>query len=238
METTAKIVSNDQVASGIHMMTFEMADCDFKRPGQYAIVEAGGLRRPYPICTYDSNRFTIVFNDNGSESSKLSDLKPGTETKVKTGLGNGFNLESIPGEVYLVADETGIPEMLGMARSLLVLGIKSKLYVSFPDKERIYMLDSFRNLVGEIEVLTEDGSNGREGRASDAVRNADYVFASGSKEMLKDLAGRCKRGQFSFSSCALEKASQSEDCYVETRNGRLSCMQDGPVFDKDIINWD
>lgn len=231
MKTKAKIVSNDKLTQDVHMMTFEMEKCNFKRPGQYAIVEAGGLKRPYQVCSYDSNRFTIVFKKDGGESSKLADLKSGTEIEADTGLGKGFEYEYLPEEVHLVADETGISEMFGLARGLLVRGIKSKLLVSFPSKDSIYMVDSFRNLVSEIEVLTEDGSNGREGRASEGVRNANYVLACGSMDMLRDLNSRCENGQFSFS------AYLQDDCPVETKVGRAYCREEGPVFDKNIIDW-
>ena len=153
-------------------------------------------------------------------------------------LGNGFDLDTMPDEVLLVADDLGIPEMLGLARALLVRGIRCKLILSYPSKKDIYMLESFRNLVNEIEVLTLDGSNGREGRASDAVRHAPYICAGGSLGMLRSLANKADAGQFSLSSTVLAESDDYDDCYIETTEGRLNCSDDGPVFDKNIIRWD
>lgn len=238
MKKIAKVVQNDNLVRDIHKMTIDMGECDFSLPGQYAMIEAGGMRRPYQVCDFDSNRFTIVFPASGKESGVLAQLKPGDEVLVSTGLGNGFNLEAMPEEVYLVADDMGIPEMLGLARGLLMRGIRCKLVLSYPSKNDIYMLESFRNLVNEIEVLTLDGSNGREGKASDVIRNADYVCAGGSLDMLKELADRSKDGQFSLSSTVLADSADYDDCFIETKKGRLNCSDAGPVFDKNIIDWD
>ena len=61
MKKTGKIVHNDNLVRDIYKMTFDMGECDFRLPGQYAMIEAGGVRRPYQVCDFDSNRFTVVF---------------------------------------------------------------------------------------------------------------------------------------------------------------------------------
>lgn len=238
MKKTGKIVQNDNLVRNIHKMTFDMGECDFSLPGQYAMIEAGGIRRPYQVCDFDSNRFTIVFPVEDEESRRLASMRPGEEALITTGLGNGFDLDAMPGEVVLVADDLGIPEMLGLARSLLMRGTDCRLILSYPSKKDIYMLESFRNLVNEIEVLTLDGSNGREGRASDAVRHASYICAGGSLGMLRSLADKADAGQFSLSSTILAESSDYDDCFIETTKGRLNASDDGPVFDKNIIIWD
>ncbi len=238
MKKTGKIVQNDNLVRNIHKMTFDMGECDFSLPGQYAMIEAGGIRRPYQVCDFDSNRFTIVFPAEDKESSVLAALRPGDEALITTGLGNGFDLDAMPDEVCLVADDLGIPEMLGLARSLLMRGIRCRLILSYPSKNDIYMLESFRNLVSEIEVLTLDGSNGREGRASDAVRHAGYICAGGSLGMLRSLADKADEGQFSLSSTVLAESADYDDCFIETTKGMMNASDDGPVFDKNIIKWD
>ena len=238
MNKTAIVVKNDNLVRDIYKMTIDMGVCDFSLPGQYAMIEADGMRRPYQVCDFDSNRFTVVFEVNGEESRRLSKLNPGDKVLVTTGLGNGFDLDQIPEKVTLVADDMGIPEMLGLARGLLVRGTSCKLVLSYPSKDDIYMIETFRNLVSEIEVLTEDGSNGREGRASDVIRRAPYVCAGGSLEMLRDLAKKADAGQFSMSSTILADSADYDDCYIDTTEGRLNCSDAGPVFDMKIIDWD
>ncbi|MBE6018861.1 MAG: hypothetical protein E7230_00755 [Clostridiales bacterium] len=238
MKKTGKIVQNDNLVRNIHKMTFDMGECEFSLPGQYAMIEAGGIRRPYQVCDFDSSRFTIVFPVEDEESRRLAALRPGEDAEITSGLGNGFDLDAMPGEVCLVADDLGIPEMLGLSRSLLMRGVRCRLILSYPSKKDIYMLESFRNLVSEIEVLTLDGSNGREGKASDAVRHVPYICAGGSLELLKSLADKADAGQFSLSSTVLAESEDYDDCFIETTKGRLNCSDAGPVFDKNIIIWD
>ena len=174
---------------------------------------------------------------NGEESRRLSKLNPGDKVLVTTGLGNGFDLDQIPEKVTLVADDMGIPEMLGLVRRLLVLGKKCKLILGYPSKDDIYMLDAFTNLVNEIEVVTLDGSNGRQGSPADIVKHCPYVCASGSLTMLRDLAPKVDEGQFSLSGTILAEATSYEERFIETTVGRLNCSDAGPVFNKDIILW-
>lgn len=238
MKKTGKIVYNSNLVRDIHKMTFDMGECDFRLPGQYAMIEAGGVRRPYQVCDFDSNRFTVIFPADGKESRILAALQPGDEVTVTMGLGNGFDFDAMPDEVCLVADDLGIPEMLGLSRALLVRGIRCKLILSYETNKDIYMLEEFRNLVNEIEVFTLDGSNGREGKASDAVRYAPYICAGGSIDMLKELAAKSDAGQFSMSSTILAESADYDDCFIDTTEGRLNCSDAGPVFDKNIIRWD
>ena len=56
--------------------------------------------------------------------------------------------------------------------------------------------------------------------------------------MLKELADRSKDGQFSLSSTVLADSADYDDCFIETKMGRLNCSDAGPVFDKNIIDWD
>lgn len=238
MKKVGKLVANDILVRDIHRMTFDMGECEFSQPGQYADLEAGGIGGPYQVCDFDSNRFTIVFPIIDRVSEVLASLRPGEESIITTGLGKGFDLDKVPEEVLLVADDVGIPEMLGLVRRLVVRGKKCKLVLGYPSKDDIYMLDSFTHLVNEIEVLTLDGSNGREGGAADAIKHAPYACASGSLSMLRDLAGRVDNGQFSLSGTILAESTSYDECFIETTEGRLNCADAGPVFDKNIILWD
>lgn len=238
MDRSGRIVQNKHLAGDFYKMTFDTGECSFTRPGQFAIIEAEGIRRPFQVCEFDSNRFTIVFKADDEVGTALSHQEEGSEILVQTGLGNGYDVDLIPNGAILAADDKGIPEMLGLARELLMHGKNCRLVLGYPSKKDIFMLDAFRNLVNDIEVLTLDGSNGREGVPSDAIRNAEYVCASGSAEMLKDLAAKTAGGQFSVSCAVVVVSADYDDCLVETVNGTVNSCDEGPVFDKDEVVWD
>ena len=238
MKKTCKVVKKDQLVNNIYKMTFDAEESGFKAPGQYAIIEACGHRKPYQVCDFDSERFTIVFPAEDSVSTELSEKNVGDEVVVEPGLGHGYSADDIPDEVLIVANGMGIPEMKSVARSLLVSGKKCRMVLEYPSKKDIYMLDTFKDLVNEIEVVTLDGSNGREGRAVDVVKDDDYVIAGGTLDMLKTLAGKVKAGQFSLSSNMLAHSDDYDDCFLETTDGRKNCSKDGPVFDKNTVKWE
>lgn len=238
MKKTCKVEKKDLLVNNIYKMTFDAGESGFKQPGQYAMIEARGRRKPYQVCQFDSNRFTIVFPTDDDISKDLSELNIGDEVVIEGGLGRGFLSDEAPDEVCIVANGMGIPEMLGVARSLLMRGKKCKTVLEYPSKQDIYMLDSFKDLVNEIEVVTIDGSNGREGTAVDVVKKDDYVLASGTLDMLKKLAEKVSEGQFSLSSTILAHSGDYDDCFLETKEGTKNCSDDGPVFDKNAIIWE
>lgn len=196
--TNAEIVEKTILVDDILKMVFSVENCKFTAPGQYVQIKIKGtnLEEEFSMSEYDSNRFTVVFRATDVVSKNLSLLEIGDEVLVVTGLGNGYDLDEIPSGVSIIADTMGVPEMLGLVKELLICGKECNLVLGFASKDKIFMIDSFRNLCKNIEILTMDGSNGREGRADDGIRDAEYVCASGSLEMLDRLSKKAKSGQF------------------------------------------
>ncbi|HHW94394.1 MAG TPA: hypothetical protein GX736_00455 [Mogibacterium sp.] len=221
-----EISENRNLASGIYKITIDTAECYFSCPGQIVIIEFNGERKAFPVSEYDGKRFSIAINTEEEGFAKeLSKAEMGTEVAVCTGLGNGFDVDAIPEGATIVADTKGISQMLSLTRELLMRGKNCKLVLGYPNKESIFMVDSFKNLCNDIEVLTEDGSNGREGRVEDGIREAEYVCAGGSVEMLQKLAKKTEDGQFNMI------------CSVNSEEDVFSICKNGPVFEKDNINW-
>lgn len=233
----SRVSHKERLGRNIYKITFDTDECRFKRPGQFAMIEAGGLVRPFPVCDYDSRRFSVVFRSDAEEGDALLAAEIGSEVGSLTGLGNGFDVDAVPDGAVLVADGPGVAELLELARSLLTRGKGFRAVLGFATKDDIYMMESFRNICNEIEIVTLDGSNGREGTPSDAVHNAEYVCASGSLSMLKKLVLRCREGQFSLSNQMLTTLQPEGNVIVPTRLGDTSSINDGPVYDKNEIRW-
>lgn len=236
--TLSTITQKEPLAPGICKITFSTDECKFTSPGQYAMINVDGVCRPFQVCDFDSNRFTVVADENYSTGHKLSEKNPGDQLMTETGLGNGFDFKDIPDGAWLVADSSGIPEMLELARGLLIRGKSFRTVLGYKTKDEIFMVDSFRTICNELEILTQDGSNGREGSAADAVRKASYVCASGDKSTLKKLAGKTQDGQFSFSNMMSLSDSKDAKPNVYVGSGDEVAIVEGPVFDKRNINWD
>lgn len=228
----------EKLSNDVYKITFDTEDCRFRRPGQFAMVEYDGIVRPFPVCDYDSRRFSVVLRTDSRGGSELLKAQYGTEMDTITGLGNGFDVDAVPDGAYLVADSAGVAEMLELARALLTRGKNFKAVLGYDSKHDIYMMDSYRNICNEIEVLTLDGSNGREGMPADVIRNADYVCASGTLPMLRTLAAKCRNGQFSLSNLMLSTSEPEGAVIVPTNTGATSSINNGPVYDKNDIKWD
>ena len=233
----SRVAQIERLARDVYKMTFDTDDCRFRRPGQFAMIEHGGEVRPFPVCDYDSRRFSVVFRSDRKGGETLLNAAFGTEMDTMTGLGNGFDVDAIPDGAYIAADDAGVAEVLELARALLTRGKSFRAVLGYSSKNDIYMVDSFRNICSEIEVLTLDGSNGREGTPADVIHDVAYVCASGSLSMMKALALRCCEGQFSLSNLMLSTSEPEGAVIVPTNAGNTSSINDGPVYDKNTIRW-
>ena len=192
------LVEKKLLVEDVMKMTFEVEECLFTAPGQYANIRVkdSDLDGDYNMSEYDSKRFTVVYRIFDQASMELALLELGDSVDIVTGLGNGYSVDDIPNDAVIVADGLGIPQMLGLSKELLMQGKDYRIVLGFPSKEQVFMIPFFQNLCSNIEILTLDGSNGRQGRADDAIRNVEYVCASGSIEMLDRLSKKSKSGQF------------------------------------------
>lgn len=197
---SGRIVEKKLLVDGVMKFTIETAETHFTAPGQYAELRLCGTEDEgvFIVSEYDGKRFTTVFEMDGKPYESISQLELGDKLEIRTGLGNGYDVEAIPDGAVVLADTTGIPQMLGLLRELLMRGKECRLILGYETKDHVFMMPQFRNLCNNIEVLTADGSNGRQGHAYDGIRNADYVVAAGSVEMLDNLARKAEAGQFNL----------------------------------------
>ena len=195
-----RIVEKKLLVENIMKFTIETAETHFTAPGQYAELRMSGSEDEgvFIVSEYDGKRFTTVFKMDGNPYEDISKLELGDQLEIRTGLGNGYDVNDIPNGAVVLADTTGIPQMLGLLREMLMRGKDCRLILGYESKDHVFMMPQFRNLCNNIEVLTADGSNGRQGRAYDGIRKADYVVAAGSVEMLDNLAKKADAGQFNL----------------------------------------
>ena len=235
----SRIIENRQLAGGIYKMTLETKECKFARPGQFAMIGVEGkfLRRPISVCEYDSDRYTIIYKVVGEGTDILSRMLPGEKVNSITGCGNGYDVDAIPDGAYLVAGGIGIPPMLGLMKALVMQGKNANLVLGFNSKNDFFLIEEFRNICGNIDILTADGSNGRKGFVTDAFAHADYACACGPTGMLKALDSKVSRGQFSLEARMGCGFGACMGCSINTLEGPMRVCKEGPVFDKEIIEW-
>jgi len=210
-------------------------------PGQFAMLWLPGLdEKPFSISAADPLAFTV--SRVGPFSEALCGLVPGGTLWFRGPFGRGFGLETGCREPVLVGGGYGAAPLAFLARRLLarpnrtrpvrihaVLGARSAADLLFAGR--------FAGLGCEVHAVTEDGSAGMRGLATDAAREqlaegrADRLFACGPGGMLDELAR--------LAQAARVPAELSREAYLRCGVGvcgscahgdRLVCL-DGPVFE-------
>lgn len=238
-EAVSRILENRELTENVRLMTLETHECKFERPGQFAMVGINGkfLRRPISVSSYDSDRYTLVYKIVGEGTKAMSVMQPGDVVDSLTGLGNGYDIDDIPDEALIIGGGIGIPPMLGLVKSLLMVGKKCRVVLGYKSVNEMFMLDDFNTLCGDVHVMTEDGSFGEKGYVTDAFSNCEYACACGPLPMLKALSDEVRHGQFSLEARMGCGFGACMGCSIKTSDGFARVCKEGPVFDKEVIEW-
>jgi dihydroorotate dehydrogenase electron transfer subunit len=290
-QTLCSIASNVEVMPGVYLMWIEAPDiAAAAQPGQFITVRCHDfiLRRPFSIhqsspltCSpYESSKrvgedsgegeIAILFKVAGKGTLWLSQRQAGDKIDILGPLGKGFTIGPKSKTLLLVAGGIGIAPLIFMMQQAssqqqvtLIHGARmaAQLYpFSSPGKKRS-KLSPLPNGVQFIPV-TEDGSMGQKGRATDILPDfldwADQIYACGPVDMYKTMAlflnpsplkgeekgeGE-KQGNLKLKKCQVSLEVRMGcgfgacyGCTINTRKGLKRICRDGPVFELDDIIW-
>ncbi len=210
---------------------------EYLQPGQFFQVGLERidmfLRRPLSVAGFEDGLVDLFLRIKGrgtraiAESSTLSLLGP---------FGEGFSLSGAR-RVLLLAGGMGIAPVRFLAQRLrrenreyrLVWGIRDGRY-----------WQAFGDLVGDCEVLSEDGSVGRRGDVmgfleEESGEGWDLVCACGPSGMNEAVLGWIKarglRGQFSLEAHMGCGWGGCRGCWVRFAGRELYVCEDGPVVE-------
>lgn len=214
-------------------------------PGQFYQLSVGRdvlhwLRRPMSYYRMGEGWLSFAFRVVGEGTRHLASLRPGAEMELFGPLGHGFPLTE-PGPYWLIGGGSGIPPLWDLARRLwprdrvgLRLGGRTAADVLLAEH-----FDDF----GQVEVLTEDGSLGRQGLAGEALPTVGTLFACGPRGLLLAVAQHAERtGQKAYLALEAPMAcgfGACLGCTVEAAQPRpeagaygqyLRVCVEGPVF--------
>lgn len=189
IKETAKVISQEKIATDIYSMWIETGIAKEAKPGQFISVytknDAKLLPRPISICEInpDENKLRIVYRCVGAGTKEFSGYKENDEVVVLGPLGNGFPL--LDEKAILIGGGIGIPPMLQLAKSLdcekdIVVGYRDELF-----------LNGELEKYGKVTVATEDGSAGTKGNVIDAIKengiSGKVIYACGPIPMLRGI---------------------------------------------------
>ena len=251
------VASNVEVIPGVHLMWIEASDiAGSALPGQFITVRCGDftLRRPFSIHQVSPREIAILFKVTGKGTLCLSQRQKRDRIDILGPLGNGFNIDPAAKNLLLVAGGIGIAPLAYLMQyassrhqMTFIHGVTTaaQLYIERYQPPAM----NYQNV--QIIPVTEDGSTGKKGMATDVLPDfldrADQVYACGPVEMYKTMAemsGRAGQSNVKMRKCQVSLEVRMGcgfgacyGCTINTRKGLKQVCRDGPVFELDNIIW-
>ena len=244
----------------------EMADntvCHFKieapliakkaQPGQFVMLRPNetGERIPLTMAGTDPAQGTIdiIFQVVGKTTALLRTFQEGDAILDIIGpLGRPTHLEKL-GTVICVGGGTGIAVLYPITRGLQETGNHVISIIGARTKDLLIMEDYMKNVSDELLITTDDGSYGRHGFVTDALkdllderRDVKLVVGIGPVPMMKFV---CKTTQpygvktfVSLNAIMVDATGMCGACRVTVGGKTQFCCVDGPEFDGHQVDFD
>ncbi|MBQ5728526.1 MAG: dihydroorotate dehydrogenase electron transfer subunit [Mailhella sp.] len=211
-------------------------------PGQFVNLDLPGhfLRRPISICNWTDEALMLLVKVVGAGTHDLVRSVPGTELDVLTGLGNGFDPAKAGDAPVLVGGGVGVPPLYGLAKKLIEAGKKPFVILGFNKAEEIFYAEEFKALGADVVVTTVDGSVGVKGFVTNALpETISFVYTCGPLPMLKALykATGDVSGEYSLEERMGCGFGACMGCSIMTKEGAKRVCKDGPIFQKEVLEW-
>ena len=238
-----KILSNRQLAKDTWEMVLGGDSSALTHPGQFSNIAIEGLylRRPISVCCYEEGSITIIYKVVGKGTKKMAAMVEGDKLDVLVGLGNGFDVEQARGrKVAVIGGGVGVPPMYDTARRLKRMGADVTAILGFATKDVSFYMEKFEALGIPVLVTTDDGTLGRKGFVTDALRESgcDYFLACGPTPMLRALHRTGIPGQLSFEERMGCGFGACMGCTCHTLVGTKRVCKDGPVFPTEEVTFE
>lgn len=223
------------------------------QPGQFIIfrVDEEGERVPLTIAGYDRERgnVTIIFQKVGYTTEKLGALNVGDQLLDFVGpLGEPSQIEGLH-RVAVIGGGLGVAIAYPQAKALHEAGAQVDLIVGFRSQELIILKDELTQACTELTIMTDDGSNGRQGFVTQALEQKltsgvayDAVIAIGPMPMMKAVCDLTRpygvKTIVSMNPIMIDGTGMCGGCRITVGGEtRFACV-DGPDFDGHLVDWD
>jgi dihydroorotate dehydrogenase electron transfer subunit len=191
-----------------------------------------------------AGEISLMFAKVGKGTRIMAESRPGDLLSVVGPLGTGFKLEPKTRNVLLVGGGLGMAPLVALADKAISREMTVTLLAGARTEANVVPASL---LPAEIEyvVCTDDGSHGRAGFVTNAVRDfadwADQIFACGPRPMIEALAGlrlsSAKSVQVALEEHMACGLGACLGCVVKTRKGLERVCRDGPVFELGDLRW-
>ena len=221
-----------------------------RRPGQFVIVRRapGAERIPLTIADADpeSGTITLVVQAIGKSTHELVEMAVGDAIADVLGpLGRPTELLEA-GRAVCVGGGVGTAVILPIARALADRGVRVTSIIGGRSREWV-ILEAELQTAGEVVTCTDDGSYGRPGFVTEALRDVlaeggvDAVYAVGPVPMMRAVAEMTRplglRTIVSVNPIMIDGTGMCGGCRVTVAGQtRYACVE-GPEFDGHAIDF-
>ena len=222
-------------------------------PGQFIIlrVDEQGERIPLTVADYDrkAGTVTIIFQIVGATTEKLNHKEVGDTIADFVGpLGKATETDGLK-KVAVVGGGVGCAIAYPVAKKLHELGVEVHGIVGFRSQDLVILEPEFRAVCDKYELMSDDGSTGRKGLVTDALKaliesgeQYDEVIAIGPLIMMKFVCKLTKeygiKTVVSMNPIMIDGTGMCGGCRL-TVGGKVkfACV-DGPDFDGHEVAFD
>ncbi|MFC1666800.1 sulfide/dihydroorotate dehydrogenase-like FAD/NAD-binding protein [Candidatus Omnitrophota bacterium] len=252
MRIVFKILSNENMAPAIFRMELEAPLVGRKAAaGQFVIIriDEQGERIPLTIAGHDERNITIVYQDVGVTTHRLTEKNPGEFLEDVSGpLGHKTQAEKV-GTVCCIGGGVGIAELYPAAKAYKSCGNKVIVIIGARNKELVIFKKELSKACDEIFVTTDDGSGGEKGFVSDVLKSLidsgtkiDLVYAVGPAIMMKVIADLTRPYKIktlaSLNTVLVDGTGMCGSCRIEVNGETKFVCVDGPEFDGHGVNFE
>jgi ferredoxin--NADP+ reductase len=222
------------------------------KPGQFVILKAGedGERIPLTMADADPEKgtITIIYMVVGKSTALFRDLQVGQGYQDVIGpLGKATHLEKL-GTVVCVGGGTGIAVLHPITRALKRIGNHVVGIIGARSKDLLILEAQMRGASHELHVCTDDGSYGRKGFVTEALKEVldkggvKQVVAIGPVPMMKFVSKITKEYNVptlvSLNPIMVDGTGMCGGCRVTVGGKTQFACVDGPEFDGHQVDFD
>lgn len=245
------VIARDQLSPNVTRLVVEAGRiATIRRPGQFVIVRLGPGAERIPLTIADGDpaagTISLVIQSVGKSTADLVELQPGDAiTDIAGPLGRPTDLIE-RGHAVCVGGGVGTAVVLPIARELAARGVRVTSVIGGRSREWV-ILEPELAACGTVVTCTDDGSYGRPGFVTDALRDVldaggvDGVFAVGPVPMMRAVAALTEPlgvpTTVSLNAIMVDGTGMCGGCRVTVGGETRYACVDGPEFDGHAVDY-
>jgi ferredoxin--NADP+ reductase len=246
-----RVLANERLSPNVNRLVIEASRiAEIRQPGQFVIVHLGPGAERIPLTIADADpvagTISLVIQAIGKSTADLVELPVGGAIADVAGpLGRPTELPD-HGRVVCVGGGVGTAVILPIAQELWRRGVTVTSIVGGRSQEWV-ILERELGACGEVVACTDDGSYGRPGFVTEAVKDVlaaggiDEVFAVGPVPMMRAVAGLTKplgvKTTVSLNPIMVDGTGMCGGCRVTVDGKTQYACVDGPEFDGHAVDF-